>query len=256
MAQTAVAKAQHDVEEPTSEQIEAAAAQLARDAVTPFLKPALRHRILEIQRQSEQTVDRHTIDEVLYADFDAAALQKARAKVTDFQAWLQDHKDELAAIQAIYAGTRPLNLTLADLRQLRDAIAAPPLSATPRQLWRAFEASAPERVQGQGGDLLADLVHLVRCALLPNFTLVPYRDGLHKRYQAWLQERDADNAFTEEQREWLDHIAEHIANSLAIEPRDFESGWFGQQGSLGQAHALFGDELRPLMAELNERLAA
>ena len=255
-AQTAVAKAQHDVEEPTSEQIEAAAGQLARDAVAPFLKPALRHRILEIQRQSEQTVDRHTIDEVLYADFDAAALQKARAKVTDFQAWLQDHKDELAAIQAIYAGTRPLNLTLADLRQLRDAIAAPPLSATPRQLWRAFEASAPERVQGQGGDLLADLVHLVRCALLPNFTLVPYREGLRERYQAWLQERDADNAFTEEQREWLDRIAEHIANSLAIEPRDFESGWFGQQGSLGQAHALFGDELRPLMAELNERLAA
>ena len=254
--QVAAAQAQHDVEEPTSEQIEAATEQLARDAVTPFLKPALRRRILEIQRQSEQTVDRHTIDEVLYSGFDAAALEKARAKVTDFRMWLRDNKDEIAAIQAIYAGTRPLKLTLADLRQLRDAIAAPPLTATPTQLWRAFEASAPERVQGQGGEPLADLVHLVRCALMPNLTLVPYRDGLRERYQAWLKERDADNAFTEEQRRWLDHIADHIANSLAIEPRDFESGWFGQQGSLGQAHALFGDALKPLLAELNERLAA
>ena len=254
--QVSAAKAQFDVPEPIAKQIDAAAEQLARDAVTPFLKPALRRRLLEMQRQSEQTVDRHTIDKVIYSGFDAAALEKARAKVTDFRAWLQDHKDGIAAIQAIYAGTRPLKLTLADLRQLRTAIAEPPLATTPTQLWRAFEASAPDRVQGQGGEPLADLVNLVRCALLPDFTLVPYRDGLRERYQAWLQERDADNAFTEDQRQWLDRIAEHIANSLAIEPADFESGWFGQHGSLGRAHALFGDKLKPLLAELNERLAA
>ena len=111
-------------------------------------------------------------------------------------------------------------------------------------------------MQGQGGEPLADLVHLVRSALIPTFTLVPYRDALHERYETWLQERDADNAFGKEQRAWLDHMAEHIANSLAIAPIDFESGWFGQQGSLGHAHALFGEQLRPLMAELNERLAA
>ena len=66
-------------------------------------------------------------------------------------------------------------------------------------------------------------------------TIVPYRD---------------------EQREWLDRIAEHIATSLAIEPADFESGWFGQRGSLGKAHALFGENLKPLITELNTRLAA
>ena len=190
--QASTAKAQFDTTEPTAPQIEAAAKQLARDAVTPFLKPALRHRILEMQRQSEQTVDRHTIDEVLYSGFDAAALEKARAKVTDFRTWLEDNKDEITAIQAIYAGARPLKLTLADLRQLQTAIEAPPLRATPVQLWRAFEACTPERVQGQGGVLLADLVNLVRYALIPDFTLVPYRDGLRERYEAWLRERDAE----------------------------------------------------------------
>jgi hypothetical protein len=59
-----------------------------------------------------------------------------------------------------------------------------------------------------------------------------------------------------EQREWLDRMVEHIATSLAIQPADFEAGWFGQHGSHRRAHALFGDRLKPLMTELNERLAA
>ena len=99
-------------------------------------------------------------------------------------------------------------------------------------------------------------MNLVRVALIPDFTLVPYREEMRKRYRKWLEKRDADNAFTAEQREWLDRMAEHIATSLAIEPEDFQTGWFGQQGSLGRAHALFGDRLKPLIAELNEQLAA
>jgi hypothetical protein len=51
-------------------------------------------------------------------------------------------------------------------------------------------------------------------------------------------------------------MAEHIATSLSIEPGDFTTGWFGQHGSLGRAHTLFGERLKPLMAELNERLVA
>jgi type I restriction enzyme, R subunit len=142
------------------------------------------------------------------------------------------------------------------LRQLKEALARPPLAATPVQLWRAFEAVEADKVKGSGGQQLADLVNLVRHALIPNFTLVPYRDELRARYETWLFKRDAEHAFTSEQCEWLDRMAEHIATSLAIEPADFEAGWFGQHGSLGKAHALFGDKLRPLMAELNEKLVA
>ncbi len=111
-------------------------------------------------------------------------------------------------------------------------------------------------MKGFGGTQLADLVTLVRHALIPDFTLVPYADEVRARYDAWLVERDAAKSFTYEQREWLDRIAEHIATSLEIQPNDFEDGWFGQHGSLGKAHALFGDRFHPLLAELNERLAA
>jgi len=47
-----------------------------------------RRRILEIRQQNEQTIDRHTIDDVLYAGFDASAVDKARNKVQDFRAWI------------------------------------------------------------------------------------------------------------------------------------------------------------------------
>ena len=255
-AQLKAAQEHYATVHPTEEEIEQAGKQLAREAVTPFLNAAFRRRILEIRQQNEQTIDRHTIDDVLYSGFDAAAVEKARAKVQDFRAWIEDHKDELTALQVLYAGTRPLRLSLRDLRELRDALSRPPISASPVQLWRAFEAVEADRVEGQGGFQLADLVNLVRHALVPRRTLAPYREELYERYQEWLGERDADNAFTPEQRQWLDRMAEHIATSLAIEREDFETGWFGQQGSLGRAHALFGEELKPLMTELNERLAA
>ena len=255
-AQVEAAKLQVSVAgEPTPEQVKAAAEQLAQQAVTPFHKAAYRRRILEIRQQNEQTIDRHTIDDVLYSGFDASAVEKAQTKVKDFRTWIEEHKGELTALQLIYAGTRPLKLSLSDLRQLREALALPPLAATPNQLWRAFQAVEGEQVKGGGGEVLTDLVSLVRHALVPAFTLVPYQEELRERYQAWLKERDADRAFTTEQREWLDRMAEHIATSLAVEPTDFETGWFGQHGSLGRAHALFGDLLRPIMADLNEKLA-
>ena len=61
------------------------------------------------------------------------------------------------------------------------------MSASPTQLWRAFEAVEAAKVKGSGGEMLTDLVNLVDHALIPNLSLVPYRDELRERYQAWLR---------------------------------------------------------------------
>ena len=80
---------------------------------------------------------------------------------------------------------------------------------------------------------------------------------MHQRYERWLAEKEAQGiTFTDEQRRWLDAIEDHIATSLTIEPDDFEEVPFSQLGGLGKAHQLFGDQLNPLLEELNERLAA
>ncbi len=248
---------------PTTEKIEKAAEQLAQQAVTPFLKAAFRRRILEIRTQNEQTIDRHTIDTVISAGFDASALEKAKSHVQDFRAWIVEHKDELTALQVLYSGTRPLKLSLKELRQLQDAISRPPLALTPTPLWRAFELvesiSIAEDVAAarlRPGESLADLVKLVRHAIQPQTPLEPYAAAVREQYVGWLKEQNiAGTMFTPEQQEWLDRMAEHIATSLAIEPDDFSVGWFSQHGSLGHAHQLFGDRLKPLIAELNDWLA-
>jgi len=101
------------------------------------------------------------------------------------------------------------------------------------------------------------LVKLVRHALEPDAPLVPYAEDVRIKYALWRHEQErAGVQLTLEQSEWLDRVAAHIATSLSIQPGDFEDGWFGQHGSLGKAYALFGDKLKPLLTELNERLAA
>jgi type I restriction enzyme, R subunit len=242
--------------EPTDAQIKQAADQLAQAAVTPIMKAAFRRRLLEIHTQNDQTIDRHSIDDVLYAGFDATAVQKAQAKVQDFKKWIDENRDELTALQVLYAGTRPLKIALKDLRKLKKALEAPPLNARPETLWRAFQAIEGDKVKGNGGKQLADLVALVRHALKPEMVLLPYADEVCARYQKWLAEHDAANKFTAEQRDWLDRIADHIATSLRIVPADFEAGEFFQKGGLGRATALFGDQLQPLLVELNEVMAA
>jgi type I restriction enzyme R subunit len=42
--------------------------------------------------------------------------------------------------------------------------------------------------------------------------------------------------------------------SLSIESQDFDYAPFAQQGGLGKAHQLFGEQLLPLLDELNEVL--
>jgi hypothetical protein len=45
-------------------------------------------------------------------------------------------------------------------------------------------------------------------------------------------------------------VPDTIANNLSIERDDFQEGWFSQHGSLSAAHKLFGEQLQPLMADL------
>src|SRR5262249_17722449 len=106
--------------EPSPEHISAATEHLAQHAVTPFLKVALRRRILEIRQQNEQTIDRHSIDEALYSGFDAASLEKAQTRVTNFRDWIEKNRNEFTALQILYSGTKPLRISMKSLRQLKD----------------------------------------------------------------------------------------------------------------------------------------
>lgn len=113
-------------------------------------------------------------------------------------------------------------------------------------------------VDRTAGVLLTDLVQLVRHAIQPkDIPLKPYAEEVRIKYAVWKAQQSAGGVrITAEQEQWLDRMVEHIATSLVIEAADFETGWFGQHGSLGHALEIFGDRLQALMVELNAKLAA
>ena len=114
----------------------------------------------------------------------------------------------------------------------------------------------------------ADLVALVRFALEQQPVLKPFSETVYERFDAWLKakqsgsgvsplkSRDGSSTFTSDQLAWLYLIRDHIATSLSIEPEDLDLSPFNQQGGLGKAHQLFGDQLPKLLEELNEALVA
>jgi len=51
-------------------------------------------------------------------------------------------------------------------------------------------------------------------------------------------------------------IRDHVAASVEISTDDFDSTPFAQEGGLARASQIFGGQLREVLSELNEALAA
>jgi type I restriction enzyme R subunit len=248
-----------DDAEPTEAQVQNAAKALATAAAKPIASnPALRNRLVTIQRTLDQVIDEVTKDEVLEAGFSADAKEKARALVTSFEEFLKTNRDEITALQLIYSRPFRRRPTPEEMKALSEVLKAPPRSWTPERLWQAYETLERDRVRGAGAArILTDLVSLVRFGLHQEEALVPYPETVNERFVRWISEHESrGEAFATEQRQWLEAIRDHIAANLAIEPGDFDYAPFASKGGLGRAHQLFGPRLGPLLEELSGVLAA
>jgi type I restriction enzyme R subunit len=243
--------------EPTEEELRAAERALMTEALRPFHEPRLRETILAVKRAAEQIIDEVNRDELIDAGFDPQARERAVSLIGKFRHWVEESREEIEALKVLYSRPRRAGLRFEQVKELAAALRQEPLRTTPQALWRAFEAVEPEAVKGKGGDQLADVIALVRHAISPEEPVEPYAATVERRYQAWLAERAARGAgFTEDQRQWLDAIRDHIASSLRIEAEHMDYAPFAGMGGLGALHRLFGADTAALLAELNERLAA
>ena len=247
-----------DAESLPREQFYAAKAQLLEAACAPFDKPALRQTLEMLKRETEQALDIYTPDQVLSADFDKAAKEKAAGLVQQFRDYLDQHKAEIDALQVLYSVPYKQRLTEAMLKELETKLKAQHAAMTEDRLWDAFAVTAPGKVKGRTQTKrFADLIPLVRFALQQQPVLAPFADSVAERFDRWLKAKaDAGVVFTPEQMTWLEAIRDHIATSLSIEPDDFDYAPFRQRGGLGKVHQLFGEQLPGLLDELNEALAA
>jgi type I restriction enzyme, R subunit len=234
------------------------AAVMIDTALAPLAtNPDLRNAIIDVRKSYEQTIDETSQDAVLFAGHSQEARDKAAGVIASFSAYIEEHKDDIRALQVLYS--RPYNerLTYREVKELANAIARPPRQWTPDVLWRAYEVLDQSKVRGSGSRTLTDIVALVRYTLHQDDSLVPYRVTVEERYAAWLAaQQQRGVSFTVEQLQWLTWMKDNIAGELAVTIDSFEYTPFAERGGIGKAVQVFGDELAPLMEELTEALAA
>ena len=253
-----VARQETGMDRPSLEACDAVASRLIDDAVRPLAdNPAFREKLVELRRSYDQVIDETSADKLLRADYSVDAADRARKTVESFHAYIDEHKDEITALQILYSRPYKQRLTWKEVKELANAIGRTPQRWTPENLWAAYETLDKSKVRGAGPRVLADIVQIVRFVLKQEDQLVSFPERVNERFAGWmLQQKQAGRTFTTEQTQWIERIRDHIAASLAISPDDFQYTPFSQHGGLGKASQIFGDQLGPLIDELNEVLVA
>ena len=228
------------------------------EALAPLAtNPELRNAILDVRKSYEQTIDETSRDAVLFAGYNAEARAKARVLIASFRDYIEQHKDEIRALQVLYSRPHAERLTFSEIKELARAIERPPHQWTPDLLWRAYEVLDQSKVRGSGHRMLTDIVALVRYTLHQDDELIPFRDQVEERFATWLNAQQQRGAkFTVEQLQWLTWMKENVVGELSVTPESFEYTPFAEHGGIGKAAQVFGDQLGPLMEELTGALAA
>lgn len=244
--------------EPTPEMIAKASRKLLDDAAKLLAgNPDLRRKLIQIKQSFEQTIDTVSQDQLLEAGYSGQATDRAQSMVQSFESFIREHKDEITALQILYARPYRQRLTFKEVKELAQLIERPPYGWTPERLWHAYETLDKSKVRGSGHRVLTDIVSLVRYALHQEGELRPFDVHVRERFARWLEQQETNGRkFNDEQRQWLELIRDHVGASLAIELDDFEYVPFAQHGGIGKAYQVFGPKLQPLLDELNEALAA
>ena len=231
---------------------------MIKQAVQPLAgNPRLREKLIEVRRSYEQIIDTATQDSVLSGEFSRDATDRARNTVESFRQFIEEHRDEINALDILYRQPYGARLTYADVKQLANAIGRPPRAWTPDVLWRAYEVLDASKVRGSGPRVNTDLVSLVRYALGFSDELVAYSDLVDERFDAWLtQQANLGRNFDNDQLAYLRLIKDHLVANLMVNRNDLMGTPFSTRGGLGRAHQLFGADLAPLLTELTEELAA
>ena len=167
-------------------------------------------------------------------------------------------------MQILYERPYKQRLSYADIKALADALVSPPRS------WN-YQAAlggsrAARRIHGARFRPEDTPGHRVRGALRHrqcggaypirrwSAGAIPRLDG--DAAGGSRRQAAAGRTFIPEQVRCLEAIRDHIAGSVSMEMGDFQYAPFNQQGGLGKAYELFGQELEELIEELNGALVA
>jgi len=239
--------------------VDAAAAvyQLLDAAVRPLAaNPALRQRILELRASHDQLIDEVSVDVLLDAH-GVIDVERARSVIESWRGYLDEHRDEITALQVLYSQPRSARVSFVELRELAERIQRPPYNWTPDLIWNAYAAIEVDNVRQADRHTVTDLVSLVRFTLGTDDELVPYASKVEERYAGWLaQQAQAGASFTAQQRWWLDRIADVVATSAGVTADDLDNAPFTERGGVDGAIRDLGPDAASYLSQLNDELTA
>lgn len=216
----------------------------------------LNEYIENVRKAHEQKIDLANPDEVIQVGWDKDNTNKANEIIASFKEWMQEHKDELMALQIFYNQPfRRRELTYTMIKEVLEKLQNDKPSLAPLNVWRAYEAL--EQCNGSPRNELTAIVSLIRKISGLDGTLTSYDKIVDKNFQDWVFKKQAGaTKFNEEQMQWLRMIKDYVVNSFHIDKDDFDLNPFNAQGGLGKMWQLFGDQTEEIINELNEALAA
>jgi type I restriction enzyme R subunit len=217
----------------------------------------LSNYIDNVRRAHEQTIDITNPDALLNKGWATDSKEKAENILSDFKTWIEQHKDEITALQIFYSQPfRRRELTYKMIQQVLDKLRLEKPLLAPMQVWRAYEQL--EKVTGNPKTELIALVSLLRKITDLDATLTSYDKTADRNFQQWILKKNAGqhNLFNKEQMQWLYMIKDHIATSIHLDADDLDYTPFDAQGGKGKMFQLFGESMNEIIDELNEALAA
>ncbi|MDP4014178.1 MAG: DEAD/DEAH box helicase family protein [Candidatus Nanopelagicales bacterium] len=235
----------------------AAIAGLIERAVEPIAANVpLRQRILEIRQAHELIIDEVSRDTLLDAS-GVVNVERARRIVTSWREYLDENRDEISAIQVLFAQRAHPRVGYRELAELAERIQRPPRGWTVDLIWNAYEALDVGKVRHSDRHTATDLVALVRYTVGYDGVLIPYAESVHERYANWLaQQEQAGVRFNSIELWWLDRIAEVIAQSAGVTVDDLDAAPFTERGGIDGVSRDLGTGAGDLLASLNEELTA
>lgn len=213
--------------------------------------------IEKVRKLHEQKVDLQTPDTVTHSGWEADQKAKAKDLVLEFTDWLNEHKDEILALQIFYNQPyRRREVTYRMIQEVLERLKEDKPRLSPLQIWKAYEVL--ESASGSPKNELIAIVSLIRRVTEIDASLVAYDSIVDKNFQKWIFAKNAGkhNRFTEEQMEWLRMVKDYITNSFHIDKEDFDYNPFNAKGGLGKMWQLFGEETEAILDEMNEKLVA
>jgi type I restriction enzyme R subunit len=212
--------------------------------------------IENVRKAHEQRIDLANPDEVINVGWDKDNKDKASELINGFAWWMQQHKDELTALQIFYNQPfRRRELTYTMIKEVLEKLQHDKPALAPMTVWRAYVALG--ECSGSPRNELTAIVSLIRKVSGLDTTLTAYDKTVDKNFQDWVFKKQAGaTKFNEEQMQWLRMIKDYVTNSFHIDKEDFDLNPFNAQGGLGKMWQLFGDKTEEIINELNEALAA